>query len=117
MNEITDVGAAYDKQFERVDMSDNLREAAKAALLALKCLDGLECAREEIEALEAALVEPSQEPMLEMNPEKRGWVGLTDEEILRLYKEHAKYQEEGMKLSGWNTFAASVQAKLRKRNT
>ena len=99
------------------EMNDKLRAAAKAALLALKCLDGLECAREEIEALEAALVEPSQEPMLEINPEKRGWVGLTDEEILRLYKEHAKYQEEGMKLSGWNTFAADVQAKLRDKNT
>jgi hypothetical protein len=40
-------------------MSDKLREAAKAALLALKCLDGLECAREEIENLEAALAEPA----------------------------------------------------------
>jgi len=123
---ITDVGAAYDAQFERVEMSDKLREAAQAALLALKCLDGLECAREEIENLEAALAEPAikdsltvaeQKPMLEMNPEKRDWVGLTDEEILRLYKEHAKYQEEGMKLSGWGKFAADVQAKLRRKNT
>jgi len=73
---ITDVNAAYDKQFERVDT-----------------------------------------PRLEINPEKREWVGLTDEEILRLYTEHAKYQEEGMKLSGWNTFAAEVQAKLREKNT
>jgi hypothetical protein len=56
-------------------------------------------------------------PMLEMNPEKREWVGLTDEEILRLYQEHAKYQEEGMKLSGWGKFAAEVQAKLRDKNT
>ena len=76
MSEITDVGAALDPQFERVDT-----------------------------------------PMLEMNPEKREWVGLTDEEITRLYQEHAKYQEEGMKLSGWNTFAADVQAKLRRKNT
>ena len=98
-------------------MTEKLRAAAKAALLALKCLDGLECAREEIEALEAALVEPLQEPMLEMNPQKREWVGLTDEEILQLYKEHAKYQEEGMKLSGWGKFAADVQAKLRDKNT
>ena len=58
---VTDVGAAYDPQFERVEISDNLREAAKAALLALKCLDGLECAREEIEALEAALAEGEQD--------------------------------------------------------
>jgi len=97
-------------------MTEKLRAAAKAALLALKCLDGLECAREEIEALEAALVEPLQEPMLEMNPQKREWVGLTDEEILQLYKEHAKYQEEGMKLSGWGKFAADVQTKLREKN-
>jgi hypothetical protein len=76
MSEITDIGAALDPQFERVDT-----------------------------------------PMLEMNPEKREWVGLTDEEITQLYKDHAKYQEEGMKLSGWGKFAASVQAKLRERNT
>jgi hypothetical protein len=56
---VTDVGAAYDAQFERVEVSNKLREAAQAALLALKCLDGLECAREEIEALEAALAEPA----------------------------------------------------------
>jgi len=73
---VTDIGAALDPQFERVDT-----------------------------------------PMLEMNPEKREWVSLTEEEILRLYKEHAKYQEEGMKLSGWYTFAASVQAKLQEKNT
>jgi len=73
---VTDVNAAYDKQFVKVDT-----------------------------------------PMLEMNHEKREWVGLTDEEILQLYTEHAKYQEEGMKLSGWNTFAANVQAKLREKNT
>jgi hypothetical protein len=50
-------------------------------------------------------------------PPRREWAGLTDEEILRLYQEHAKYQEEGMKLSGWGKFAASVQAKLREKNT
>jgi len=76
MSKITDIGAAYDAQFERVDT-----------------------------------------PMLEMNPEKREWVSLTEEEILRLYKEHAKYQEEGMKLSGWGKFAADVQTKLREKNT
>jgi len=77
-------------------MSDKLREAAQAALLALKCLDGLECAREEIENLEAALAEPAikdsltvaeQKPMLEMNPEKRPWVGLTGDEIEDLPKD------------------------------
>ena len=49
--------------------------------------------------------------------EEKDWVSLTDEEILRLYKEHAKYQEEGMKLSGWGKFAADVQTKLREKNT
>ena len=76
MSKIIDLGAAYDKQFVKVDT-----------------------------------------PMLEMNPEKREWVGLTDKEILQLYTKNAKYQEESMKLSGWNTFAADVQAKLRERNT
>ena len=116
------------RQSERVDMSDNLRAAAKAALLGLKGLVGLECAREEIENLEAALAE-TQMPTKICGPNlvgilnaagfyrKKEWVGLTDEEILRLYKEHAKYQEEDMKLSGWNKFAADVQAKLRKKNT
>jgi hypothetical protein len=33
MSKIIDVGAAYDKQFERVEMSDKLRGAAQAALL------------------------------------------------------------------------------------
>ena len=111
---VTDVGAAYDSQFERVEMSDKLRAAAQAALLALKCLDGLECAREEIEALEAALAEPAIKESLTV---QRPWVGLTDEEISQLYTKNAKYQEEGMKLSGWGKFAASVQAELREKNT
>jgi hypothetical protein len=108
-------------------MTDKLRAAAKAALLALKCLDGLECAREEIENLEAALAE-TQMPTKICGPNlvgilnaagvyrKKEWVGLTDEEISQLYTKNAKYQEEGMKLSGWNTFAADVQAKLREKN-
>ena len=44
---------------------------------------------------------------------KKEWVGLTDEEITQLYTEHAKYQEESMKLRGWGKFAADVQTKLR----
>ena len=59
-------------------MTDKLREAAKAALLALKCLDGLECAREEIENLEAALAEPAIKESLTA---KRPWVGLTAEDM------------------------------------
>jgi len=114
MSKITDVGAALDPQFEKVEMSNNLRTAAKAALLALKCLDGLECAREEIEALEAALAEPDvqesltgaeQKPMLEMNPQKREWVGLTDDEI-----EHLRNDQPW-----W--MVRDIEAKLREKNT
>ena len=133
---VTDVGAAYDPQFERVEMSDNLREAAKAALLALKCLDGLECAREEIEALEAALAEPAikdsltvAEPVAWMSdsdvgfykeefgnypcvplyaaPPRREWVGLTDEEA-------NEYNYLGPDML-W--VAQEVEAKLREKNT
>ena len=86
---VTDVGAAYDPQFERVEISDNLREAAKAALLALKCLDGLECAREEIEALEAALAEPTvKESLIAQRP----WVGLTGDEIEDLNKDQTLWE-------------------------
>ena len=86
---VTDVGAAYDPQFERVEISDNLREAAKAALLALKCLDGLECAREEIEALEAALAESTvKESLIAQRP----WVGLTGDEIEDLNKDQTLWE-------------------------
>ena len=86
---ITDVGAAYDAQFERVEMSDKLRAAAKAALLALKCLDGLECAREEIENLEAALAEPAiKESLIAQRP----WVGLTGDEIEDLNKDQTLWE-------------------------
>jgi hypothetical protein len=121
---VTDVNAAYDAQFERVDMSDNLREAAQAALLALKCLDGLECAREEIENLEAALAEQEQEPMhleikkmyedyfdkcfRESSAQQRPWVGLTDEEINLIYDRPHIY---------FTQYAKDIEAKLREKNT
>jgi len=118
MSKITDVGAALDPQFEKVEMSNNLRTAAKAALLALKCLDGLECAREEIEALEAALAEPDvqesltgaeQKPMLEMNPQKkREWVGLTGTEINHIFAANVGYPERMMK---------EVETLLKEKNT
>ena len=70
-------------------MTDKLREAAKAALLALKCLDGLECAREEIEALEAALAEPTvKESLIAQRP----WVGLTGDEIEDLNKDQTLWE-------------------------
>jgi hypothetical protein len=93
---VTDVGAAYDPQFERVSDTEKvlrvfykLRAAAQAALLALKCLDGLECAREEIEALEAALAEPAIKESLTAH---RPWVGLTGDEIEDLPKDQTWWQ-------------------------
>jgi len=120
MIKITDVGAAYDAQFERVEMTDKLRAAAKAALLALKCLDGLECAREEIEALESALAEPTvqesltgaeQKPMLEMNPEKRDWFGLTEDEIKEIAN-NCRWSE-----TYHIDFSLAIEAKLREKNS
>ena len=119
-------------------MSDKLRAAAQEALewLRDKRLDTwmymegsqfYEDRDEHVKELEAALAE-TQMPTKICGPNlvgilnaagfyrKKEWVGLTDEEILRLYKEHAKYQEEGMKLSGWGKFAADVQTKLREKN-
>ena len=115
-------------------MTDKLRAAAQAALEELIASESN--AWNIINDLEAALAEPAiKESLTVAEPHdyegyfdkdfilrkekdgKRPWVGLTDEEILRLYKEHAKYQEEGMKLSGWGKFAADVQAKLREKNT
>ena len=122
MSEITDVGAAYDPQFERVD---TLRAAAKAALLALKCLDGLECAREEIEALEAALRE-TQMPTKICGPNlvgilnaagfyrKKEWVGLTDEEIDEIEKVVIGLNS----LCGWeDNYAKAIETKLKDKNT
>ena len=107
-------------------MSDKLRAAAKAALLALKCLDGLECAREEIEALEAALVEPSQETM---HPEikkmyedyfdkcfresQRPWVGLTDDEITKL---HHEIKTQLMGTYKTEDIYRAIETKLREKN-
>jgi len=111
-------------------MNEKLRDAAQAALLALKCLDGLECAREEIEALEAALAEPEQEPMhpeikkmyedyfdkcfRESSAQQRPWVGLTAKEIDEIEKVVIGFNS----LSGWeNEFGLAIEAKLREKNT
>jgi hypothetical protein len=62
-------------------MNDKLRETAQAALLALKCLDGLECAREEIENLEAALAEPTvQKSLTVAEQEPVAWTTMPEAE-------------------------------------
>ena len=115
-------------------MSDKLRAAAQAALLALKCLDGLECAREEIEALEAALAEQEQEPMhpeikkmyedffdkcfreqahdvlaLTSLPMEKVRKPLTDEEIDVCCLLYLKCQEESPKISGIHGLIRAVE--------
>ena len=68
----------------------------------------------EIDELRAALAEPDvqesltaaeQKPMLEMNPQKREWVGLTDDEI-----EHLRNDQPW-----W--MVRDIEAKLREKNT
>ena len=116
---ITDVGAAYDAQFERVEMSDKLRAAALMAVDALDSDDPTIQVRAALN-LRAALAEPAikdsltvaeQKPMLEMNPEKRDWFGLTDEEI-----------KEAANSCVWSEtyhvdFSRAIEAKLREKNT
>ena len=87
-------------------MSDKLREAAQAALKLLDD-DDRDCAFA-AGILRVALAE--QKPMLEMNPEKREWVGLTDEEI---YVEAEKEEQA----HGFILGAMWAETKLRDKNT
>ena len=90
-------------------MSDKLRAAAQAALEELIASESN--AWNVINNLEAALAE--QKPMLEMNPEKREWVGLTDEEIDEIGKAVIGFNS----LSGWeNEFGLAIETKLREKN-
>jgi hypothetical protein len=153
MSKIIDVGAAYDKQFERVEMSDNLRAAAQAALYEFRNAEWNGW-NPIIKKLEAALAKPDvqesltvaepiawlvtygnfthveytkpnmvvdtyyqplytsplaeQKPMLEMNPEKREWVGLTGDEVNLIYAEPQTHVGQ---------YAKAIEAKLREKNT
>ena len=104
---ITDVGAAYDPQFERVEMSDNLREAAKAALDWLESTktQSMEEYLQVIDSLKAALAEPAIKDSLTV---QRPWVGLTDEEINLIYDRPHIY---------FTQYAKDIEAKLREKNT
>ena len=87
-------------------MSDKLREAAQAALEELIVSESN--AWNIINDLEAALAE--QKPMLEMNPQIREWVWLTDEEI---YVEAEKEEQA----HGFILGAMWAETKLRDKNT
>jgi hypothetical protein len=133
---VTDVGAAYDAQFERVEMSDKLRAAAQAAYKAMIAAELSDGSKREWEAavdgLKAALAEPAikesltvaeQEPMhpeikkmyedyfdkcyRESSAQQRPWVGLTDEEINLIYDRPHIY---------FTQYAKDIEAKLREKN-
>jgi len=100
-------------------MNDKLREAAKAALKLLDD-DDRDCAFA-ANILRAALAEPDvqesltgaeQEPMLEMNPQKREWVGLTDDEAQKTFAEHNC--DISTHLAG--ILARAIEAKLKEKN-
>lgn len=63
----------------------------------------------EIESRIAFLDQPVLEP-------KREWVGLNQGDIEWLYVHHARYQEEDMRSSGWDSFARAIEALLRGKN-
>ena len=100
MSKITDLGAALDPQFERVEMSDKLRAAALAALewLKDKRLDTWEYMEgsqfysdrhKQAKALEAALAETTvKESLIAQRP----WVGLTGDEIEDLNKDQTLWE-------------------------
>ena len=92
-------------------MTDKLRAAAQAALELLDNADRDCVCAFAANILRAALAEPEQKPMLEMNPEKRPWVGLTHEEIADIANS-----------CRWSNtyhadFAQAIEAKLREKNT
>ena len=112
-------------------MSDKLRAAAQAALDLLSEDD--RNADKCIRILEAALVEPKQEPVgkfskfsdgvwkevtasspgifLYTAPPRREWVGLTDEEIEQGNKESC------VDLQAWQSIVWWAEDKLREKNT
>jgi len=53
-----------------------------------------------------------QKPMLEMNPQKREWVGLTDDEVMILNRKSYDAQIGLLPL----TFYRAIEAKLREKN-
>ena len=109
-------------------MSDKLRAAAQAAYRTMVAMELSDGSKREwdtaIAELRAALAETEQEPMLEMNPEKRPWVGLTDREFQPMIQKAMAYygydQSEPSHLTagaGFRVFAYAIEAKLREKNT
>jgi hypothetical protein len=103
-----------------------------------KIVDAGKPARETIEAIKARLAQPepvtdwplapktgyynidgkrvwleAEEPFPETAPQKKEWVGLTDEEILEEYRQ--SYGDDGNLTDVY--FARAVEAKLKEKNT
>ena len=101
---------ASEQDYERMKAA---AQAAYWAMVAMELSDGSKREWEAaVDGLKAALAE--QKPMLEMNPEKRPWVGLTDEEIDEIGRVVIGFNS----LSGWeNEFGLAIETKLREKNT
>jgi hypothetical protein len=103
-----------------------------------KIVDAGKPARETIEAIKARLAQPepvtdwplapktgyynidgkrvwleAEEPFPETAPQKKEWVGLTDEEILEEYRQ--SYGDDGNLTDVY--FARAIEAKLKEKNT
>jgi hypothetical protein len=103
-----------------------------------KIVDAGKPARETIEAIKARLAQPepvtdwplapktgyynidgkrvwleAEEPFPETAPQKKEWVGLTDEEILEEYRQ--SYGDDGNLTDVY--FACAIEAKLKEKNT
>jgi hypothetical protein len=105
-------------------MTDKLRAAAQAALEMLDN-DDRDCAFA-ANILRAALAEPAikesltgaeQKPMLEMNPQKREFVGLTGPEVDAAYKSVSDKEWAIGGLTDARVFFCAIEAKLREKNT
>lgn len=125
MSKITDVGAVYDPQFERIEMTDKLRAAAQFALETLEDVFG----KDKIDVgainnLRAALAE-TQMPTKICGPNleetlnaagfyrKKEWVGLTDEEIEALASWWPSYEQ----MPALKTLIKDVTNSLKEKNS
>ena len=83
---------ASEQDYERMKAA---AQAAYRAMVAMELSDGSKREWEAaVDGLKAALAE--QKPMLEMNPEKRPWVGLTDEDWATVKSMQLSYIDQGV---------------------
>ena len=118
MSKIADLGSALDPQFERIEMSDKLREAAQAEQEPVAWMwDQANYQDTDVRGrgwhFVMGLQHPNNESMtrnvkaLYDAPPRREWVGLTDEEKYDCY----------LKIDVWSRCVEAVESKLREKNT